>query len=173
MGRSTEARISNAAGGVADEQAQGHGFNEGVKARFAGAKSEFRGEAIAAAGGILQLAMDSGDEAGQILLGNVIVGAGTQGNHRGFLRDGAGKHDEGKVETGGLEQLERGGTAEVRKIEVGEDDVRKLWTAKSVAHVRCSFDAGNFGYKPVAAQMPLQQCRIVGAVFHEQNGKWS
>jgi hypothetical protein len=61
----------------------------------------------------------------------------------------------------------------VGKIEVGEDDIRKVWTAEGFAHTLRGFDARNFGYKPVAAQMPLQQGRIVGAVFHEQNVKWS
>ena len=101
--------VEDAAGGVGDEEAERHGFDEAVEAVFGGAECALGGELFAAVVGFPELALDGGDEACEVLLGDVILGAGAHGFDRGGLAHGAGEHDEGDVEAAGF-----GGSAALR-----------------------------------------------------------
>ena len=94
-----------------------------VEAVFGGAEGDFGFNLVAAAAGFFELALDGGDQAGEVLFGDVVLGARAHGVDGGLLGDGAGEHDEGNVEAGGFEQRKGFGAAEVGEVVVGEDDV--------------------------------------------------
>ncbi len=69
-----------------------------MEAGFAFAKSALGGDLETAGGGFLEFALEGGNQADKVLLGDVVVGAGAHGFDGGLFGHSAGHHDEGDVE---------------------------------------------------------------------------
>ena len=77
-------------------------------------------------GGFAQFAFDGGRQTLQVALHQIIVGTSLHRRYGDILADPAGDNDEGEVEAGLLQNLERLGGAETREVVVGENDVPRL-----------------------------------------------
>lgn len=150
---------------------EGHGFDEAVEARLAGAEGLFRDEAVAAGGGLLELAFECRDETGEILFRDVVVGTGTHGVDGHLFGDGTGEHDERDIEGGRVEELEGGGAAEIGKVVVGEDDIWKIRGHERGGHLVGGLDASDDGRKTMTTEVTLEEERVVGIIFDEENAK--
>ena len=163
--------IDDPAGHFADEEAERHGLDEAVEAGFAFAEGALGGDLEATGGGFLELALEGGDEADEILLGDVVVGAGAHGFNGGLFGDSAGHHDEGDVEAGGFETLEGGGPAEIGEIVVGEDEVGDVGGKEHLLHLGGGFNAGDIGREAVSPEITLDEEGVIRIVFDQQHAE--
>jgi hypothetical protein len=157
---------------VADEQAEGHGGDQAVEAALAGAKSLAGGLFAAAALALIELALERGNEAGEVLLADIILRAGAHGADGDFLGHRSGKHDEGDVDAKFLDKGQGGGSAELGQVIVGEDDIRHGAGFERSQHLLGGFNARNGRVKAIAAQMPFEEKSVFRIVFDQQNRQW-
>src|SRR5215218_6778586 len=108
--------------GGEDLDAQGGLLDHQPEARLGYLEFLLRPPAFAAHLGIAQLALDGGVQAGQVVLHDVVVGAGLHGRHRGVLAYVAAHDDEREIhEAFAPELLQRRRRAELRHgMEIGE-----------------------------------------------------
>ncbi len=114
MVRSAEARVDDADDIRVDEVPQ-------VRLFFA--QLGFGAPVLGAQAAVAQLALHRGGQPLEVLLDQIVGGAGAHRLHRGLFADGAGDDDEGNIELGLLHQLQRSTRAEARHAVIREDQV--------------------------------------------------
>ena len=143
----------------------------GGEALLGEAESGFGAEALVALAGVGELAFDGREQALEVALKDVVVGAGAHGIDGGDFVDGAGDDDEGKIDAAVLDDLQGVARAEAGQRVVGYDEVPWFGVGEGVAKLIGGFHPACVHGVSCARQMALQQRGILLVVLDEEDMK--
>ena len=116
------------------------------------------------------LSRDRWAEACEVILEEVVVGAGAHDLHRGVFADCARDHDEREVHRAPAHDRERAGRIQVRHRVVAEDDVPAL--VERTLEIGCSLHTLARDLELRAFQLAEHERCVVVGVLDEKEPKW-
>jgi hypothetical protein len=120
--------------------------------------------------GLAQLALHGRHQPGQVVLEDVVVGAGLHRGHRQLLADAPRHDDERQVDAQLLHEVQRGGRPEPRQGEVGDDQV-PLLTSHRGSHGRRRLHSLERDVEPGLVQETDNEDRIIIHVFDDEHAQ--
>ncbi len=119
---------------------------------------------------LAQLPFDAGRQSSEIALDDVVVGTGLHDVHRDVFADCPGDYDEGEVETGPSQQLQRGATIEARQTVVTDDNIPGL-PGECGRHRFGCVDPQQVGVVASVTQLTREQLRVIIGVLDKQHSQ--